>query len=133
MSVIEQIYIDEKEDYLLDFISVGDKHIPEVSFVLIDTLGLTMAADAMRTGLPMLPQDGDYDNNGWYNFYALANAKGETEIRFTVESEYAEDDGREYKMPPALGLFDRLDKQCVDIYGKSLKQIFLEDEFEELI
>ena len=78
MSVIEQIYIDEKEDYLLDFISVGDKHIPEVSFVLIDTLGLTMAADAMRTGLPMLPQDGDYDNNGWYNFYALANAKGET-------------------------------------------------------
>lgn len=76
-----------------------------VDLGLIDTRALTSIIDAQRTEkgfLPMLPNDGEYDENGWYDFYISLNDQSctrvDAKITAIVQSEAAPDDKACYEI-----------------------------------
>lgn len=83
---------------------------PTVTIALLSTVGLTRAVDEIRVReghLPMLPigtdESGEYDQDGWYNFYVSLNGFNDTKIdnciEAIVQSSEADDNEECYYVP----------------------------------
>lgn len=149
------IRIDTEGDILYDSAQQNISYalrFPTVNIPLRDMSGLYEIADKIRMDygyLPMMPQSDDaddesYDCDGWYNFYVGVSRLPEGDkldncISFTVDSNCAEDDGKEYafELDPEeqAAVFARLDEQTREHEEKSLSELLdeSEKELQELI
>lgn len=110
---------------------------PVVSFALVSTLGLYGLADKIREEAgykPVFSADGDYNFDGWYNFYVGINGDPinatDNCISFILCNSDQEDCEIEYHIDlteqERLLLWDRLDEQARECYGKNCKELLQE-------
>ena len=118
---------------------------PTVNLVIHATDALSEIADRMRMAkgyLPMVLQDeyGESDFDGWYEFSVGLNGYTPTHldnsIDFVVAGSDSADNEDIYHMELSLEeqqiIFDLLDCQCKDAFGKGCEEL-LEDARRELI
>lgn len=134
----EEIMYGEDQAYINYPVS-----FPTVNFYLHDTNELITIADNMRKEkgfLPFFDDSGEYDWDGWYNFYiginGFSKTKLDTSIMFTVASETQSDDNETYYIDLSeeeqLIIYAELDKQCRKNLQKSCDEL-LEEAREEMI
>lgn len=112
-----------------------------VRFMLMATSLLTTLADRIRKDMgfaPVNPMD-EYtdktcDDDAWYEFYYGINAVGagvgDSCIEVVVCNASSPDDGSSYYIHLSDSereeMYERINEQCIEIYGKSNKQLLTE-------
>ena len=125
------IRINEHEDEFFDYVIENGKRIPTILFCLENTQELDEQADSLRRAkgfIPMYDDSGEYDEDGWYDFYleVLADEEVKFHLFFIVDSETAEDAHEDYDLPCPEDIERQLNRELGQIYNRSLNSFILE-------
>jgi hypothetical protein len=137
----QQIFIDPDVDIVysenqayVDYPTI----IHGINFELIGTVALNEIADKIRSDYGKVPffTGENQDIDGWYKFIVGANdytkTGTDTCITFIVENSSVEEDYDIYYIELSesdqLRLYERLNDECVHIYGKTLNELMNEHD-----
>ena len=119
---------------------------PTVTIALMDTDMLNKIADAIRMEmgyLPMFPDEGytgEYDCNGWYNFYVGLNGYNDSKVDSCIEFTVCASDANDNEQRHIIDLMEQeqyeiykvLDEQLKEWFGTSCKEL-LEEARQEMM